>query len=191
MKSYVPRVKEAYKEAIVPELMKKFSYKNINQVPQLKKIVINVGLTEAKENVKVVDVANAEIAAITGQKPKVCRAKKSISNFKLRQGMAIGLKVTLRSDRMYEFFDRLVNVAIPRIRDFRGLEANAFDGQGNYNLGLTEQYIFPEISVEKSDKPRGMNITIVTSAVNDEQARELLSLMGMPFKKRDESVEKR
>jgi large subunit ribosomal protein L5 len=164
--------------------MEKFSFKNVQQIPRLEKIVVNVGLSEAKENIKVLDIANAELAAITGQKPKVCRAKKSISNFKLRQGMPIGIKVTLRGNRMYEFFDRLVNVAIPRIRDFRGVEPNAFDGQGNYNLGLNEQYIFPEISVEKSDKARGMNITIVTSATNDEQARELLMLMGIPFKKR-------
>lgn len=185
MKDYTPRMKEAYKKNIVPELIKKFHFKNVNEAPSLKKIVINVGLSEAKDNVKVVDIAVAEISAITGQKPKTCKAKKSISNFKLRQGMPIGLMVTLRSDRMYEFFDRLVNVAIPRIKDFRGLEPNSFDGQGNYNLGLNEQYIFPEISVEKSDKARGMNITIVTSVKKDEHARELLSLMGMPFKKRE------
>ena len=184
MKEYIPRIKEKYNKNIVPELMKKFDLGNIHQVPRLEKIVVNMGLTEAKENIKIMDIAAAELTAITGQKPKVCRAKKSISNFKLRQGMPIGIKVTLRGDRMYEFFDRLVNAAIPRMRDFRGVEPNAFDGQGNYNLGLNEQYIFPEIDVEKSDKPRGMNITIVTTAVNDEQAREFLSLMGMPFKKR-------
>lgn len=180
-----PRLKEAYIKAVVPELMKKFNYGNVHQVPHLEKIVINMGLTEAKDNVKVVDIATAELASICGQKPKVCRAKKSISNFKLRQGMPIGLKVTLRGDRMFEFFDRLVNVAIPRIRDFRGVEPTAFDGQGNYNLGLNEQYIFPEINVEKSDKARGMNITMVTTAVNDTEARELLTLMGVPFKKRE------
>jgi large subunit ribosomal protein L5 len=185
MKDYMPRVKEAYRKNIVPELVKKFQFKNVNEAPHLEKIVINIGLSEAKDNVKVIDIATAEISAITGQKPKTCRAKKSISNFKLRQGMAIGLMVTLRGDRMYEFFDRLVNVAIPRIKDFRGLEPNSFDGQGNYNLGLNEQYIFPEINVEKSDKSRGMNITIVTNVKKDEHARELLSLMGMPFKKRD------
>lgn len=185
MKRYIPRLKETYAKNVVPALMSKFNFKNAHQIPRLEKIVVNVGLSEAKENIKVLDVANAELAAITGQKPKVCRARKSISNFKLRQGMPIGIKVTLRSDRMYEFFDRLVNVAIPRIRDFRGIEPNAFDGQGNYNLGLNEQYIFPEVNVEKSDKARGMNITIVTSAKNDEQARELLALMGIPFKKRD------
>ena len=179
------RLRETYSKAIIAEMMKKFGYENINQVPRLEKIVINLGLNEAKENVKVVDVASAEMAAIAGQKPKVCRAKKSISNFKLRQGMPIGLKVTLRSERMYEFFDRLVNVAMPRIRDFRGIEPNAFDGQGNYNLGLTEQYIFPEVNVEKSDKTRGMNVTVVTTAKNDNEARELLTLLGMPFKKRE------
>jgi large subunit ribosomal protein L5 len=177
-------MKEAYQKNVVPALKEKFKFENIHQVPRLEKIVVNVGLTEAKENVKVIDTATAEIAAITGQKPQVRRARKSISNFKLRQGMPIGLKVTLRSERMYEFFDRLVNVAIPRIRDFRGIEPNSFDGKGNYNLGLNEQYIFPEINVEKSDKARGMNITIVTSAKSDEHARELLTLMGMPFKKR-------
>jgi large subunit ribosomal protein L5 len=184
MKDYTPRLKERYTKEIVPALMKKFNYKNIHQVPRLEKVIVNVGLSEAKDNAKVIDIATVEIAAITGQKPKLCRAKKSISNFKLRQGMPIGLKVTLRSDRMYEFLDRLVNVAIPRIRDFRGIEPNAFDGQGNFNLGLTEQYIFPEVNVEKSDKGRGMNITIVTSAVNDDEGREFLTLLGMPFKKR-------
>lgn len=180
----VPLSKDQYIKTVVPALMKKFNYKNAHQVPRLEKIVVNVGLSEAKENVKVVDTATAEVSAICGQKPKVCRAKKSISNFKLRQGMPIGLKVTLRGDRMFEFFDRLLNVAIPRIRDFHGVEPTAFDGQGNYNLGLHEQYIFPEVSVEKSDKARGMNITMVTSAVNDNEARELLTLMGVPFKKR-------
>ncbi|MCB4792638.1 MAG: 50S ribosomal protein L5 [Elusimicrobia bacterium] len=184
MKNYVPRLKEAYKNVVVPALMKQFNFKNIHQTPKLVKIVVNIGLSEAKENVKVVDSAAGELSAITGQKPKICRAKKSISNFKLRQGMPIGVKVTLQSDRMYEFFDRLVNVSIPRIRDFHGLEPNAFDGDGNYNLGLSEQYIFPEINVEKSDKTRGMNITIVTSTSKDNEAKEFLALMGMPFKKR-------
>lgn len=184
MKDYTPRLKSFYVEKVVPELKKKFNYANVHQVPRLEKIVINIGLTEAKENIKVMDTAAAELAAIAGQKPQVRRAKKSISNFKLRQGMPIGVKVTLRGVRMFEFFDRLVNVAIPRIRDFRGIEPNAFDGQGNYNLGLTEQYIFPEIVVEKSDKARGMNITIVTSAKKDDEGRELLMLMGVPFKKR-------
>jgi large subunit ribosomal protein L5 len=190
MKDYTPRLKEAYKKNIAQEILKKFGLKNIHQVPALEKIVINIGLSEAKDNVKVVDIAAAELSAITGQKPRVCRAKKSISNFKLREGIPIGLMVTLRSDRMYEFFDRLVNTAIPRIKDFRGLEPNSFDGRGNYNLGLNEQYIFPEIVVEKSDKARGMNITIVTSSNNDEHARELLTLMGMPFKKREHDNKK-
>lgn len=184
MKEYVARLKESYYRDVVPEMMKKFGYKNIHQVPKLKKIVINMGLSEAKENIKVIDTESVELASITGQKPRVCRAKKSISNFKLRAGMPIGLKVTLRGDKMYEFLDRLVNVAIPRIRDFRGIEPNSFDGNGNFNLGLNEQYIFPEINVEKSDKARGMNITIVTGAVSDEHARALLTLIGMPFKKR-------
>lgn len=185
MKHVTPRLKEFYKTQIIPEMMKQFQFKNVNEVPQIKKIVVNIGLSEAKENIKVVDVALAELAAITGQKPQIRRAKKAISNFKIRKGMPIGIKVTLRREYMYEFFDRLVNVAIPRIRDFRGLEPNAFDGRGSYNLGLTEQYIFPEINVEKSDKPRGMNITIVTSAKKDEHAMVLLSSMGMPFKKRE------
>lgn len=184
MKEYTPRLKDFYQKNVVKELTEKFKFSNIHQVPRLEKIVINIGLSEAKDNIKVFDIATVELASIAGQKPQVTRSRKSISNFKLRQGMPIGLKVTLRSDRMYEFFDRLINVAMPRIRDFRGVEPNAFDGQGNYNLGLNEQYIFPEINVEKSDKPRGMNITIVTSATNDEHARELLGMMGVPFKKR-------
>lgn len=183
MKEYIPRIKTEYQSKVVPELMKKFQFKNIHQVPRLKKIVINVGLNEAKENVKVLEMATAEIATITGQRPQVRRAKQAVSNFKLRKGMPIGIKVTLRGVMMYEFFDRLVNVAVPRMRDFRGLEPK-FDGQGNYNLGLNEQYIFPEIKAEKSDRARGMNITIVTSAKTNEHARELLSLLGTPFKKR-------
>jgi large subunit ribosomal protein L5 len=184
MKGYTPRLKETYMKSVVPELMKKFNLKNIHQAPKMVKIVINIGLSEAKENVKVLDIASSELSAITGQKPKVCRSKKSISNFKLRQGMPIGLMVTLRGDRMYEFFDRFISVAVPRMRDFKGLEPKAFDGRGNLNIGLNEQYIFPEITVEKSDKARGMNITIVTDSPNDEQALEFLGLMGMPFKKR-------
>lgn len=178
------RLKEFYKKAVISEMVKKFNYKNYLQVPHLEKIVVNIGLSEAKENIKVLDIASAELASITGQKPQLRRAKKSISNFKLREGVPIGLKVTLRGNRMYEFFDRLINIAIPRIRDFRGLEANAFDGRGNYNIGLTEQHIFPEIDLSKSDKARGMNITIVTTAKQDNEAREFLTLMGMPFKKR-------
>lgn len=184
MNQNYPRLKEAYFKNVIPELMKKFNLKNLHQAPRLEKIIINIGLTEAKENIKVIDIASGELAALCGQKPKICRAKKAISNFKIRKGMPIGIMVTLRSAKMYEFFDRLVNVSIPRIRDFQGLEPNAFDGRGNYNLGLTEQYIFPEVSIEKSDKVRGMNITIVTTAKDDDMAKEFLLLMGMPFKKR-------
>ncbi|MDR2251898.1 MAG: 50S ribosomal protein L5 [Endomicrobium sp.] len=181
-----PRLKEFYqKNNVVSELKKQFNFKNAHQVPKLTKIVINIGLSEAKENIKVLDTATAELAAITGQKPLVCRAKRSVSNFKIRQGMPIGIKVTLRNAIMYEFLDRLINIAIPRIRDFRGIEPNVFDGRGNFNLGLTEQYIFPEINVEKSDKARGMNITIVTTAEKDEHAKLLLEHLGMPFKKRE------
>jgi large subunit ribosomal protein L5 len=154
-----PRLKEFYKNNVIGELQKKFSFQNIHQVPRLEKIVINIGVSEAKDNIKVLDIAIAELTAITGQKPLICRAKHSVSNFKIRQNMPIGVKVTLRASIMYEFLDRLINIAIPRIRDFRGIEARGFDGRGNFNLGLTEQYIFPEVSVEKSDKPRGMNIT--------------------------------
>ena len=186
MKEYIPRLKQAYRTSVISQMMTKFNLENLNEVPKLEKIIVNVGVGEAKENIKALDVASVEISAITGQKPKVCRAKKSISNFKVRQGMPIGLKVTLRGDRMYEFLDRLISVAIPRIRDFHGIEPNAFDGNGNYNLGLEEQYIFPEVNVEKSDRARGMNITIVTSAENNEQAKELLTLIGMPFKKREQ-----
>ncbi|MDR3125339.1 MAG: 50S ribosomal protein L5 [Endomicrobium sp.] len=180
-----PRLKKIYQKNVVNELKKQFNLKNTHQIPRLSKIVVNIGLSEAKDNIKVLDIASVELAAITGQKPLMCMAKQSISNFKLRQGMPIGIKVTLRSAMMYEFLDRLINVAIPRIRDFRGIEPNGFDSQGNLNLGLSEQYIFPEISVEKSDKARGMNITIVTTTKKDEQAKVLLEALGMPFKKRD------
>ena len=179
-----PRLKEFYQKNVTPELQKQFNFKNVHQVPRLEKVVINIGVSEAKENIKALEMAISELALITGQKPATCRAKKSVSNFKIRENMPIGTKVTLRNAMMYEFLDRLINVAIPRIRDFRGIEPNAFDGKGNFNLGLTEQYIFPEINVEKSDKARGMNITIVTSAQKDEHARALLELLGMPFKKR-------
>lgn len=180
---YVPRLKMLYQKEVVPRLMEQFGFKNPLAVPRLEKIVINVGLSEAKENIKVVDTAMEEIAAITGQKPQLRRAKKSISNFKLRGGMPIGLMVTLRGDRMYEFLDRLVSIAIPRIRDFRGLEPRGFDKNGNYNLGLTEQHVFLEIDLEKSDKVRGMNISIVSTTKNDKEARELLELLGLPFRK--------
>jgi large subunit ribosomal protein L5 len=177
------RVREVYKEKIVPQLMKKFSYKNVMQVPKLEKVVLNMGLGEAIQNVKILDSAQKEMADITGQKPVVTRARKAIANFKLRQGVPIGCKVTLRSDRMYEFVDRLVNLALPRIRDFRGVSTKAFDGRGNYALGVREQIIFPEIDYDKIDKIKGMNIVINTTAKTDEEARSLLELMGMPFTK--------
>jgi len=182
-KNYRPRMKDAYQANIVPEMIKKHSLKNSYQVPRIEKIVINMGVSEARDNAKAVDLAAEDLAAIAGQKPQVRRAKKSISNFKLRENMPIGVRVTLRGARMWEFFDRLANVAMPRVRDFRGLNPNGFDGRGNYNMGLNEQYVFPEINPEKSEKPRGMNITIVTSAGQDDLARDLLTLMGMPFKK--------
>jgi large subunit ribosomal protein L5 len=181
-----PRLKELYHKTVIGQMQKQFNYKNTHQVPKIEKIVINIGLSEAKENIKVLDIALAEISAITGQKPLVCKAKHSVSNFKIRESMPIGVKVTLRSSIMYEFLDRLINVAIPRIRDFRGIEPKGFDGRGNFNLGLIEQYIFPEINVEQSDKSRGMNITIVTTAIKDEQAKALLELFGMPFKNRSD-----
>ncbi|MBD3271753.1 MAG: 50S ribosomal protein L5 [Elusimicrobia bacterium] len=177
------RLQEHYHTNVIPNLMKRWSLNNPFQVPKLVKIIINIGLSEAKDNIKVIDIADAELKAITGQKPMLCRAKKSISNFKIRQNMPIGLKVTLRGARMYEFFDRLISIAIPRVKDFRGLNPRSFDGHGNYNLGLDEQYIFPEVNIEKSDKARGMNITIVTSAENNDQSRDLLAEFGMPFKK--------
>ena len=177
------RVREVYKEKIVPQLMKKFSYKNVMQVPKLEKVVLNMGLGEAIQNVKILDSAQKEMADITGQKPVVTRARKAIANFKLRQGVPIGCKVTLRSDRMYEFVDRLLNLALPRIRDFRGVSTKAFDGRGNYALGVREQIIFPEIDYDKIDKIKGMNIVINTTAKTDEEARSLLELMGMPFTK--------
>ena len=180
----VPRLKELYVKNVIPALEKEFGFKNANEVPKVSKVVINIGLSEAKENVKVLETASAELAAITGQKPVTCRAKASVSNFQIREGMPIGVKVTLRGAMMFEFLDRLMNIAMPRIRDFRGVEPNKFDGRGNFNIGLTEQYIFPEINVEKSDKPRGMNITIVTTAKKDEHAKALLEFLGMPFKKR-------
>jgi large subunit ribosomal protein L5 len=178
-----PRLKEFYHKNVMAELKKQFSFKNVHQVPKLTKIVVNIGLGEAKENIKVLDIATEELMAITGQRPLICRAKKSLSNFKIRQGMPIGIKVTLRGAMMYEFLDRFINVAVPRIRDFRGIESGSFDGKGNFNLGIAEQYIFPEINVEKSDKARGMSITIVTTARKDEHAKVMLESFGMPFKK--------
>lgn len=177
------RLKDYYKQDVAPALMKKFSYKSVMQIPKLDKIVINVGAGEAKDNAKVIDAITIDLAAITGQKPVVCKARKSVANFKLREGMNIGVKVTLRGDRMYEFLDRLFNVALPRVRDFRGINPNSFDGRGNYNMGIKEQLIFPEIDYDKIDKVRGMDICFVTTANNDEEARELLSLMGAPFAK--------
>ena len=177
------RLKDFYKQEAAPALMKKFNYESVMQIPKLDKIVVNVGAGEAKENAKVIDTISADLAAITGQKPMVCKAKKSVANFKLRAGMNIGLKVTLRGERMYEFMDRLFNVALPRVRDFRGINPNSFYGRGNYNLGVREQLIFPEIDFDKVDRVRGMDICFVTTAATDEEARELLALMGAPFAK--------
>lgn len=175
------RMKTLYQEEAMPALMKKFGYKNVMQIPKFDKIVINIGLGEAKENPKVLESAVADLTAITGQKPIITKARKSVANFKLRQGMNIGCKVTLRGAKMYDFIDRLFNVALPRVRDFRGINPNAFDGRGNYSLGVREQLIFPEIEYDKIDKIRGMDIIFVTTAKTDEEARELLSLMGAPF----------
>lgn len=175
------RMKEFYKEEVAPALMKKFSYKSVMEIPKLDKIVINVGAGEAKDNAKVIDAISGDLAAITGQKPLVCKAKKSVANFKLREGMPIGVKVTLRGERMYEFLDRLFNVALPRVRDFRGINPNSFDGRGNYAFGLKEQLIFPEIEYDKVDKIRGMDICVCTTAATDEEAKELLTQLGAPF----------
>ena len=177
------RLKEQYKNEIVPELTKKFGYKNVMQVPKLDKIVVNMGVGEAKENAKVLESAMNDMAIITGQKPVQTKAKNSVANFKIREGMPIGCKVTLRGDRMYEFLDRLVNLALPRVRDFRGVNPNAFDGRGNYALGIKEKLIFPEIEYDKVDKVRGMDIIFVTTAKTDEEGRELLRLFNMPFAK--------
>ena len=175
------RMKEFYKSDVAPALMKKFGYKSVMQIPKLDKIVINVGCGEARDNAKVIDSIMMDLSAITGQRPVVCKAKKSVANFKLREGMNIGVKVTLRGERMYEFLDRLFNVALPRVRDFRGINANSFDGRGNYSMGIKEQLIFPEIEYDKIDTVRGMDICFVTTAQTDEEARELLTLMGAPF----------
>jgi large subunit ribosomal protein L5 len=171
-----------YKKEVVPALIKRFSYTNIMQVPKLEKVVINMGLGEAIQNIKILDSAVEEIAAITGQKPVVTKAKRAIAQFKLRVGMPIGCMVTLRKEKMYEFVTRLINVALPRVRDFRGLSPHSFDGRGNYALGIKEQIIFPEINYDKIDKIKGMNIVIVTTAKTDEEGKELLRLMGMPFR---------
>ena len=177
------RLKDYYKQEVAPALMKKFSYESVMQIPKLDKIVINVGAGEAKENAKAIDAVMSDLSQITGQKPQVCRAKKSVANFKLREGMPIGVKVTLRGERMYEFLDRLFNIALPRVRDFRGINPNSFDGRGNYNMGVKEQLIFPEIDYDKIDKVRGMDICFVTTAKTDEESKELLTLMGAPFAK--------
>ena len=177
------RMKDFYKAEVAPALMKKFGYKSVMQIPKLDKIVINVGAGEAKENAKAIDSISGDLAKITGQKPVVCKAKKSVANFKLREGMPIGVKVTLRGERMYEFLDRLFNVALPRVRDFRGISADSFDGRGNYALGIKEQLIFPEIEYDKIDKIRGMDIVICTTAQTDEEARELLTMVGAPFER--------
>jgi large subunit ribosomal protein L5 len=177
-----PRVLENYREQVVPALTREFSYANPMEVPGLQKIVLNIGLgTEARENAKALDSASGDLATITGQKAVITRAKKSIANFRVREGMPIGVMVTLRGGRMYEFFDRLVNAALPRIRDFRGLSPNAFDGRGNYSLGVREQLIFPEIDYDKVERIRGMQINIITSARSDEEGKRLLELLGMPF----------
>jgi large subunit ribosomal protein L5 len=176
------RLKEYYKNEVVKKMTKEFSYKNEMKVPVLKKIVINMGIGEAIQNIKVLDSAVNELTMISGQKPVVTKAKKSIANFKLREGMPIGCMVTLRKDRMYEFFDRLVNVALPRVRDFKGVSGKSFDGRGNYTLGIREQIIFPEIDYDKIDKIKGMNISIITTAKTDEEGKYLLKLLGMPFR---------
>lgn len=177
------RLKDQYQDKIVDALMKKFGYKNKLQAPKLEKIVINMGVGEAKENAKILEAAVKDMETITGQKAVVTKAKKSVANFKIREGMAIGCKVTLRGEKMYEFFDRLVNLALPRVRDFRGINPNSFDGRGNYALGIKEQLIFPEIEYDKIDKIRGMDVIIVTTAKTDEEGRELLAQFGMPFAK--------
>ena len=177
------RLQETYKKDVAPALMTKFGYKSVMQIPKLDKVVINVGAGEARDNSKVIDAILSDLSQITGQKAVVCKARKSVANFKLREGMNIGAKVTLRGERMYEFVDRLFNIALPRVRDFRGINANSFDGRGNYSMGLKEQLIFPEISYDKIDKIRGMDICFVTTANTDEEARELLTLLGAPFAK--------
>ena len=175
------RLKEAYKSEIAPALMKKFEYKSVMQIPKLDKIVLNVGCGEARDNSKVVDAIINDLSIITGQRPIVCRAKKSVANFKLREGIPIGVKVTLRGDKMYEFLDRFFNLALPRVRDFRGINPNSFDGRGNYAMGIKEQLIFPEIDYDKIDAVRGMDIIMVTTAKTDEEGRELLKMLGAPF----------
>ena len=175
------RLKDKYREDVVPAMMKEFGYKNAMQVPRLEKITLNIGLGEATQNIKVLDTAVVELTAIAGQKPVVTRAKKAIANFKLREGVPIGCMVTLRRERIYEFLDRLIHAALPRVRDFKGISDRSFDGRGNYSLGLREQIIFPEIQADKVEKPHGMTVTIATTAKTDQEGRTLLKLMGMPF----------
>lgn len=179
----MPTLKDKYKAEIAPAMMTKFQYKSVMEIPKIDKVVINVGSSEAKDNAKIVEAIINDISTITGQKAVPTKAKKSVANFKVREGQTVGVKVTLRQDRMWEFLDRLFNVALPRVRDFRGINGNAFDGRGNYALGLNEQLIFPEISYDQIDKIRGMNIVICTTANTDEEAKELLTLMGAPFEK--------
>ena len=176
-------LKDYYNSTVAPAMMKKFNYENVMQIPKLDKVVVNVAAGEAKENAKVIDAIMTDLAAITGQKPVVCRAKKSVANFKLREGMPIGVKVTLRGEKMYEFVYKLFNVSFPRVRDFRGINGNSFDGKGNYSTGIKEQLIFPEIEYDMIDKVRGMDINFITTAQTDEEAKELLSLLGAPFAK--------
>ena len=176
-------LKDYYNSTVAPAMMKKFNYENVMQIPKLDKVVVNVAAGEAKENAKVIDAIMTDLAAITGQKPVVCRAKKSVATFKLREGMPIGVKVTLRGEKMYEFVYKLFNVSFPRVRDFRGINGNSFDGKGNYSTGIKEQLIFPEIEYDKIDKVRGMDINFITTAQTDEEAKELLSLLGAPFAK--------
>jgi large subunit ribosomal protein L5 len=176
-----PRMKEMYRQEVMPALMKEFGYKNVMQVPRVEKVMLNMGMGEALQNPRALDSASEDVATITGQKPVITRAKRSIANFKVRQGNPIGIVVTIRGDRMYEFLDRLLNAALPRIRDFRGVSPNAFDGRGNFSLGIREQLIFPEIDYDKIDRIRGMQVTIATTAASDEEGKRLLELMGMPF----------
>ncbi len=189
MSEYFPRLIAEYRSTIIPKLMKRFGYKNVMQVPKIDKIVLNMGVGDANQDSKLLDRAFEDLTAIAGQKPIITKAKKAISNFKLREGNKIGCKVTLRRLQMYEFLDRLINVDIPRIRDFRGLSDRAFDGRGNYSLGIKEQIIFPEIDYDKIDRIRGLDISIVTTAQSDEEAYELLAAFGMPFKKKDQQVQ--
>ncbi|MDW8241015.1 MAG: 50S ribosomal protein L5 [Acidobacteriota bacterium] len=180
--NYVPRLKQRYREVVVPGLMKELNIKNVMAVPKLTKIVINMGVGEATQNPKVLDVAAEELAAISGQRPIITRARKSIAAFKLRKGMPVGVTVTLRGDRMYEFLDRLISIVLPRVRDFRGVSPKSFDGRGNYTIGLKDQLVFPEVDFNKVDKARGMNICLVTTAKTDEEARALLAHLGVPFR---------